>query len=958
MLGRQRPRGLSISLALCAFLAALSGACKSSDPRTQVMLVIEADDEVRARATELIVEFESRSEFDHVDGAPYEQTFPTVEGAEPFWPYSIALVPRGNDARRSYRIEATLYEGENPIAVLRARSGFVAQRTLELKLLFSADCLDKKSLSCSEQETCYEGECWSSDVDVLSLPGLGSDGNITAADGGMTTSSETRTGTQRRADGGTSGEGGSSGPGRRGAGGTSGNNAVDGGTPDKPERIIGGNCGDGVWNDEEECDTMIPQGLPGACDSPESCRTGGCKPEQLEGTACKTRCMEYPVQSAIAGDDCCPDGTDSSTDPDCTVATCGNGVVEMGELCDGDCPVDPAACPRSNDCQTATIVGDAASCSAVCAMSQIDVCMTGDGCCGTSDCNNTNDGECSPGCGNGVVEEALGELCEPTSADGPCPSCDDGDPCTDDITTGTPENCNVRCNHTPVTRTVNGDMCCPSGRGNANNDSDCPAICGNGLIERGEFCDGLCPTAASQCEDFIACTRSTLVASPCGMRCSFELILAAANGDGCCPVGATARNDNDCTPDCGNLVIEPGEVCDGNCPTSCPADTDGNACTANVVAGTGCSRRCDSRPVLANLNGPDGCCPSNANSNTDSDCQPTCNGTQMLCGGRCVEINTNANCARCGDVCPPEQMCSSRTCVDRPPGCPSPNEMCGTACVPLGTNANCARCGDDCRGDLTCLGTSCGCASGTACGTSCCESGQVCTNGMCGDPPPVCSSPNKMCGTACVPLGTNANCADCGDDCRGDLTCVGTSCGCASGTACGTSCCGSGQVCTNGMCGDPPPVCSSPNKMCGTACVPLGTNANCSDCGDDCRGDLTCLGTSCGCASGTACGTSCCGSGQVCTNSVCVDPPPVCSSPNRMCGTACVPLGTNANCADCGDDCRGELTCLGSSCGCASGTRCGTSCCGSGQICNGTSCENPPPDPMPEPDPTPEPPAM
>jgi hypothetical protein len=154
MLGRQRPRGLSISLALCAFLAALSGACKSSDPRTQVMLVVDAEDEVRARATELIVAFESRTELGETDGAPYEQSFSTTEDAMPNWPYSIALVPRGNDARRSYLVTATLYEGETAIAVLRARSGFVAQRTLELKLLFTANCLDENSLSCSEEETC------------------------------------------------------------------------------------------------------------------------------------------------------------------------------------------------------------------------------------------------------------------------------------------------------------------------------------------------------------------------------------------------------------------------------------------------------------------------------------------------------------------------------------------------------------------------------------------------------------------------------------------------------------------------------------------------------------------------------------------------------------------------------------------------------------------------------------
>jgi cysteine-rich repeat protein len=34
------------------------------------------------------------------------------------------------------------------------------------------------------------------------------------------------------------------------------------------------------------------------------------------------------------------------------------------------------------------------------------------------------------------------------------------------------------------------------------------------------------------------------------------------NGDGCCPAGANANNDNDCQPVCGNKVVEGTEQCD------------------------------------------------------------------------------------------------------------------------------------------------------------------------------------------------------------------------------------------------------------------------------------------------------------------------------------------------------------------------------------------------------------
>ena len=788
MLGRQRPRGLTTCLALCAMIAALSGACKASDPRTQVMLVIDADDEVRARATELDVEFESRSELDQLDGVPYTETFSTADGAMPSWPYSIALVPRNNDARRSYRIRATLYEGETLIAELRAHSGFVAQRTLELRLVFSADCLDERSLDCSDQETCYDGECWRADIDPHSLPSLGGEAFVPASDGGVTSSSDVRTGSQMRADGGTAGQGGMSAPGRRGTAGASGAAAADGGMDaDMPARMTGGNCGDGVWNDEEECDTAIPQGTPGACR--ESCPLAeACKPLQLEGTGCQTHCEEYPVQSAIAGDGCCLEGSDSNSDPDCD-SRCGNGIQEAGEACDGNCPTDTSACPQSNGCQTPVIVGDAASCSAQCVMREVEVCMAGDGCCGAAGCTYANDTDCSPSCGNGMVEDALGELCEPGSVDRPCPTtCDDGDPCTDDITTGTAANCNVRCDHTPVTRTTNADGCCPPGRGNANNDSDCTAACGNRVIERGEFCDGNCPTQAAQCEDFIPCTTNGLAPSACGMRCNFTLILAAANGDMCCPLGANATNDNDCQPVCGNGIPEGGEACDGNCPTSCPRDTDNDPCTANVVTNTGCQRRCASQRLTANINGPDGCCPPNANPSTDSDCMPPA----AMCGNGVREAGEM--CDPCPTSCPEPSNCMRFELTGS--GC---NAACAARAITAPANDdNCCPNGANSGNDNDCAPT------GPMCGNDMVETGETC------DPCPT-SCPEPRDCMRFVLRGSGCN-----------VTCMPVP---ITAPAPGDSCCPAGEnSSTDRDCTNPPPA------MCGNGRTEPGENCDGSDC--------------------------------------------------------------------------------------------------------------------------------
>jgi hypothetical protein len=70
------------------------------------------------------------------------------------------------------------------------------------------------------------------------------------------------------------------------------------------------------------------------------------------------------------------------------------------------------------------------------------------------------------------------------------------------------------------------------------------SLCGNGVVDPGETCDGNCPTS---CSDSIACTTDVLVGTPseCNVACE-HAATQCAGGDDCCAPGCDATNDSDC----------------------------------------------------------------------------------------------------------------------------------------------------------------------------------------------------------------------------------------------------------------------------------------------------------------------------------------------------------------------------------------------------------------------------
>ena len=466
-------------------------------------------------------------------------------------------------------------------------------------------------------------------------------------------------------------------------------------------------CGNGAWEKGERCDTAIAAGQLGSC--PTSCDdNNSCTADAPIGNGCDADCSHSAItRCSLSADGCCPAGCNANTDADCG-AVCGNGAVERGERCDsaiaaGQAGACPTSCNDNNRCTTDGLLGSA--CSRVCDYVPITRCLaTADGCC-PAGCNANTDGDCIPICGNGVRE--TGELCDttiPAGQAGACPtSCNDGQACTSDSLVGSA--CGQRCSNVAITSCLaNADGCCPSNC-NANNDRDCAAVCGNGVLEAGERCDtriaagakGACPTS---CDDGQACTADALVGSACGQYCTHTAVTSCSTtADGCCPSNCNANNDPDCTPVCGNGVVESRESCDtaigagqrGACPTSCE---DNNACTTDSLVGSACTQRCNHVAVTACSMTSDGCCPAGCTANNDSDCTPLCGNGALEAGERCdtgIGVGGKGACpTSCNDgrACTADALTGSgcgQTCTYTPITACS---LTRDGCCPAGCNAN------------------------------------------------------------------------------------------------------------------------------------------------------------------------------------------------------------------------------------------------------------------------------
>ena len=282
------------------------------------------------------------------------------------------------------------------------------------------------------------------------------------------------------------------------------------------------------------------------------------------GDCCDGICNDCPTLASCGG------GTEGGTE--------GGGVCAAGEIldCDGVCgpqswlgdfSCDEGAFGPNFNC--AALNYDNGDCgSGACGLFEIVDCdggcttesWVGDFICDPSlDCAqfNFDGGDCAgssggggPSCGNGIVE--VGETC-----DGDCPFSDfdcpdvDGDPCTEDMVVGDYFSCTSECVSEPITTCSSFDGCCLA-ECSWPDDLDCAMpICGDGILNGTEKCDGDCPTQ-DDCDLLTtdACMPYLLKgsANACSAECLPKEVITCSNDDGCCPASCEGFTgiDNDC----------------------------------------------------------------------------------------------------------------------------------------------------------------------------------------------------------------------------------------------------------------------------------------------------------------------------------------------------------------------------------------------------------------------------
>jgi hypothetical protein len=281
-------------------------------------------------------------------------------------------------------------------------------------------------------------------------------------------------------------------------------------------------------------------------------------------------------------------------------------------------------------------------------------------------------------CGNSKKED--GEICDGND----CPTrCDPAtNACLMPTLAGSAAHCDAVCTVREITECKSGDGCCPTGCKHATDD-DCPAKCGDGIVDPGEKCepkstDKPCP---GSCDDNDPCTKDMLIgaADQCTAECVRTTLTRSGGGSQC-------DDGNPCTDD---TSIESTTSCTYECRHSTPRNRsgggsrcdDGNPCTDDmqIESTTACAYDCK-HPLFGaghDCGGGKMC-----NAGVCQDPPQRCGNGVLESGEECEPTASGWSARTCSSTCKRIVYQPCETDADCPSGLVCPLLVGGTACAP------------------------------------------------------------------------------------------------------------------------------------------------------------------------------------------------------------------------------------------------------------------------------------